>query len=50
MDLRDVRAREIQDSIREVLMRESMGFPTSAEALLPVARHLRQIDVRLPPA
>jgi hypothetical protein len=93
MDPRDKRAREIQDSIREVLIRdwdpihiqdipeaqdeydryvggvyqllsggasefmiathlasverESMGFSSSAEALLPVARRLRQIDVRL---
>jgi hypothetical protein len=92
-DQRDKRAREIQDAIREVLMREwdpihvrdipeaqdeydgyvggvyrllasgasevtiathlasverdSMGFATSAEALLPVARNLRRIDVRL---
>ena len=30
--------------------RESMGFSTSAEALLQVARRLRQLDVRLPPA
>ena len=96
MDPRDKRAREIQDSIREVLIREwdpihvqdipeaqdeydgyvggvyqllsgdasefmiathlariereSMGFSTRAEALLPVARRLRQIDVRLKPA
>ena len=95
MDRRDERAREIQDSIREVLIRdwdpihvegipeaqdeydayvggvyhllasgasefaiaghlasverESMGFSTSAEALLPVARRLRQLDVRLAP-
>ena len=95
MDPRDKRAREIQDSIREVLLRdwdpihvqdipeaqdeydgyvggvyrlladgasefmiathlasverEAMGFSTSAEALLPVARCLRQIDVRLKP-
>ena len=96
MDRRDKRAREIQNSIREVLIRdwdpthvrdipeaqdeydayiggiyhllargasefaiathlasverESMGFSTSAEALLPVARRLRQLDVRLTPA
>jgi len=30
--------------------RESMGLATNTEALLAVARHLRQIDVRLPPA
>ena len=93
MDRREKRAREIQDSIREVLIREwlpihihdvpeaqdeydayvggvyrllasgasefaiathlasverhSMGFSTSAEALLPVARRLKQLDVRL---
>jgi hypothetical protein len=96
MDQRDKRAREIQDAIREVLMREwdpihvqdipeardeyeayvggvyrllasgasevsiathlasvereSMGLYTSADALLPVARRLKQIDVRLAPA
>ena len=96
MDPRETRAAEIQDSIREVLIRdwdpihvqdvpeaqdesdgyvggvyrllasgasefaiathlasvecESMGFSTTAEALLPVARRLRQLDVRLPPA
>jgi len=93
MDRRDKRAREIQNSIREVLIRdwdpihvedipdeydayvggvyhllargasefaiatylasverESMGCSTSAEALLPVARRLRQLDVRLTPA
>ena len=96
MDRRDKRTREIQDSIREILMREwdpihvqdipeaqdeydgyvggvyrllasgasevtiathlasvereSMGLPTSSEALLAVARHLREIDVRLPSA
>ena len=96
MDRREKRAREIQDSIREVLIREwdpihiqdvpeaqdeydayvggvyrllasgasefaiaahlasverdSMGFSTSAEALLPVARRLKQLDMRLTPA
>ena len=96
MDRRDKRAREIQNSIREVLIRdwdpfqvgdlpelqdeydayiggiyhllargasefaiathlasverESMGLSTSAEALLPIARRLRQLDVRLTPA
>jgi hypothetical protein len=96
MDSRERRAREIQDSIRDVLIRdwdpihvqdipeaqdeydryiggvyrllaseaseseiaahlaaverEYMGFFTSADALLPVARRLRQLDVQLPPA
>jgi hypothetical protein len=96
MDRREKRAREIQDSIREVLIREwdpihiqdvpeaqdeydayvggvyqllvsgasefaiathlaavereSMGFSTSAEALVPVGRRLKQLDVRLTPA
>ena len=96
MDSYERRAREIQDSIREVLIRdwdpihvrdipeaqheydgyvggvyrllasgasevaiaahlasverESMGLSTTAEALLPVARRLKQLDVRLSPA
>ena len=96
MDPHERRAREIQDSIREVLIRDwdpigvqdvpeaqdeydgyiggvyrllassasedaiamhlasverdAMGLFTTAEALLPVARRLRQLDVRLSPA